>query len=318
MLILTTTTSWVAAITISLASALILLSIVVITGYAGQLSLAQFAIAGFGAWVAGRLVAGHGLPFLAAAAVGIVATVPLGLAIMLPAARTRGINFAVVTLGLGTTLELMLFDNQNYTGGIAGTQVGNATVFGWNISSIEHPARYGIFALIVFVLCCLVVANVRRGRSGRRMLAVRTNERAAAALGIDVRSAKLYAFGLAAALAAAGGILLAWTNSTITYTTFTNFTSVTYVGWAMIGGIGYVLGPVFGSTLVDGGVGTQLTNDILSGLEKYLTLIGGIILILLIIQNQDGIVKTQATQLRWVTDRVGRRVPCVRLRPPGP
>ncbi len=121
VLILTTTTSWVAAITISLASALILLSIVVITGYAGQLSLAQFAIAGFGAWVAGRLVAGHGLPFLAAAAVGIVATVPLGLAIMLPAARTRGINFAVVTLGLGTTLELMLFDNQNYTGGIAGT-----------------------------------------------------------------------------------------------------------------------------------------------------------------------------------------------------
>jgi ABC-type branched-subunit amino acid transport system ATPase component/branched-subunit amino acid ABC-type transport system permease component len=316
VLILTTTTSWVAAITISLASALILLSIVVITGYAGQLSLAQFAIAGFGAWVAGRLVAGHGLPFLAAAAVGIVATVPLGLAIMLPAARTRGINFAVVTLGLGTTLELMLFDNQNYTGGIAGTQVGNATVFGWNISSIEHPARYGIFALVVFVLCCLVVANVRRGRSGRRMLAVRTNERAAAALGVDVRSAKLYAFGLAAALAAAGGILLAWTNSTITYTTFTNFTSVTYVGWAMIGGIGYVLGPVFGSTLVDGGVGTQLTNDILSGLEKYLTLIGGIILILLIIQNQDGIVKTQATQLRWVTDRVGRRVSWVRLRPP--
>ncbi len=316
ILILTTTTSWVAAITISLAAALILLSIVVVTGYAGQLSLAQFAIAGFGAWVAGRLVAGDGLPFLAAAAVGIVATVPLGLAIMLPAARTRGINFAVVTLGLGTTLELMLFDNQNYTGGIAGTQIGTPTLFGWDISSITHPARYGIFALLVFVGCCLIVANVRRGRSGRRMLAVRTNERAAAALGVNVRSAKLYSFGLAAALAAAGGILLAWTNTTITYTTFTNFTSVTYVGWAMIGGIGFVVGPVFGSTLVDGGVGTQLTNDIFSGFEKYLTLIGGIILILLIIQNQDGIVKTQAVQLRWVAARVGRRVPWVALRPP--
>ncbi len=316
VLLLVTTTSWIAAITISLAAALILLSIVVITGYAGQLSLAQFAVAGFGAWVAGRLVAGHGWPFLAAAVAGVVATVPLGLVIMLPAARTRGINFAVVTLGLGTTLELMLFDNQNYTGGIAGTQVGNASLFGWNISAIEHPARYGVFALIVFVGCCLIVANVRRGRSGRRMLAVRTNERAAAALGINVRSTKLYAFGFAAALAAAGGIVLAWTNSTITYTTFSNFTSVTYVGWAMIGGIGFVVGPVFGSTLVDGGVGTQLTNDILSGLEKYLTLIGGIILILLIIQNQDGIVKTQATQLRWVMDRVGRRVKWVALRPP--
>ncbi|MBO0732189.1 MAG: ABC transporter permease, partial [Acidimicrobiaceae bacterium] len=271
VLVLVMTTSWVAAITISLAAALIMLSLVVVTGYAGQLSLAQFALAGFGAWVAGRLVAGAGLPFVAAAVIGIIATVPLGVAFMLPAARTRGINFAVVTLGLGSTLELMLFDNSDYTGGISGTQVGNPTLFGWNISAIVHPARYGIVALVVFVGCCLVVANVRRGRSGRRMIAVRTNERAAAALGVNVRSAKLYGFGLAAALAATGGILLAFTNSTITYTTFTNFTSVTYVAWAMIGGIGFVAGPIFGSTLTDGGVGTQLSNDILSGLEKYIT-----------------------------------------------
>ncbi len=314
-LILFTSTSWEAAITISLAAALIMLSLVVVTGYAGQLSLAQFAIAGFGAWVAGRLVAADGLPFLAAAAIGIVATVPLGVAFMFPAARTRGINFAVVTLGLGTALELMLFDNQNYTGGISGTQVGTPTLFGWNISAIVHPARYGMVALFVFVACCLVVANVRRGRSGRRMIAVRTNERAAAALGVNVRSAKLYGFGLASALAAAGGILLAFSNSTITYETFTNFTSVTYVAWAMIGGIGFVVGPVFGSTLTDGGVGTQISNDLLSGLEKYITLIGGVLLILLILQNQDGIAKEASAQVRWVADRVGRRIPWARGRP---
>jgi sulfate-transporting ATPase len=308
VLLLFTSTSWIAAITISLATALILLSIVVVTGYAGQLSLAQFAIAGFGAWVAGRLVASQGLPFLAAAAIGIVATVPLGVAFMLPAARTRGINFAVVTLGLGTALELMLFDNSSYTGGISGTQVGNPSLLGWDISAIDHPSRYGVVTLAVFVGGCLMVANVRRGRSGHRMIAVRTNERAAAALGVGVRGAKLYAFGLSAALAAAGGILLAFTNSTITYTNFTNFTSITDVAWAMIGGIGYVVGPVFGSTLADGGVGTQLTNTLLSGWEKYITLIGGLILIVLVLQNQDGIAKETGAQLRWVGMMISRRL----------
>jgi sulfate-transporting ATPase len=316
VLLLFTSTSWIAAITISLATALILLSIVVVTGYAGQLSLAQFAIAGFGAWVAGRLVASQGLPFLAAATVGIVATIPLGVAFMLPAARTRGINFAVVTLGLGTALELMLFDNSSYTGGIAGTQVGNPSLFGWDVSAIDHPSRYGIVALAVFVASCLMVANVRRGRSGHRMIAVRTNERAAAALGVDVRAAKLYAFGLSAALAAAGGILLAFSNSTITYTSFTNFTSITDVAWAMIGGIGYVVGPVFGSTLADGGVGTQITNTLLSGLEKYITLIGGVIVILLVLQNQDGIAKETGAQLRWVGTQISRLLPARRARVP--
>jgi sulfate-transporting ATPase len=316
VLLLFTSPSWIAAITVSLATALILLSIVVVTGYAGQLSLAQFAIAGFGAWVAGRLVASQGLPFLAAVAVGIVATIPLGVAFMLPAARTRGINFAVVTLGLGTALELMLFDNGNYTGGISGTQVGNPSLFGWDVSAIDHPSRYGVVVLAVFVGGCLMVANVRRGRSGHRMIAVRTNERAAAALGVGVRTAKLYAFGLSAALAAAGGILLAFSNSTITYTNFTNFTSITDVAWAMIGGIGYVVGPVFGSTLADGGVGTQLTNTLLSGLQNYITLIGGVIVIVLVLQNQDGIAKEAGAQLRWVGRQISRRLPQLRPRLP--
>ena len=157
-----------------------------LTGYAGQLSLAQYAIAGFGAWVTGRLVAGQGLPFWLAMLIGVVAAVPLGVLFALPAVRTRGINLAIVTLGLGTTIELMLFRNREYTGGVQGTQVGNPSIFGYDLGSIRHPTRYGIVVLVMFVLAALVVANVRRGRSGRRLIAVRTNERAAAALGISV------------------------------------------------------------------------------------------------------------------------------------
>ena len=76
--------------------------------------------------------------------IGVAATIPLGVLFAIPAVRTRGINLAVVTLGLGTAMELMLFRNPEYTGGIQGTQVGDATLFGWNINSITHPTRYGL------------------------------------------------------------------------------------------------------------------------------------------------------------------------------
>ncbi len=291
LLLFFTNAAWQTAFILSMATALILLSIVVVTGYTGQLSLAQFTIAGFGAWVAGRLVAAAGVPFLLAAIIGVIATIPLGIVFVIPAARTRGINFAVVTLGLGSALELMLFDNSDYTGGIAGTQIGDPSIFGLDVNAVTEPARYAIMCLVVLVIASLAVTNVRRGRSGRRLIAVRTNERAAAALGVNVRLAKIYAFGLSAAIAAAGGILLAFSNSTITYTSFMNSVSINNVGWAMLGGIGYVLGPVFGSTLAPGGIGAQTFFQITTGGGNWITLIGGVSLIILVITNQDGMTK---------------------------
>ena len=146
----------------------------------------------------------------------------------------------------------MLFKNRNYTGGVQGTQVGNPDLFGYDIGSINHPARYGIFVLALAMLAVAVVANVRRGRSGRRLIAVRTNERAAAALGINVMVAKLFAFSLASAIAALGGIALAFRLSSISYQSFSNFTSITYVGLALLGGVGQ-LGAFVGSTMATAG-----------------------------------------------------------------
>ena len=127
VLMIVTPPIWIDAFTVTLCVAIILLSIVVLTGYTGQLSLAQYAIAGFGAWVAGRLIATQDIPFWLGLLIGVAATVPLGVLFALPAVRTRGINLAIVTLGLGTAIELMLFNNPDYTGGIAGTQVGDPT-----------------------------------------------------------------------------------------------------------------------------------------------------------------------------------------------
>lgn len=293
-LMLTKQAKWIDALTVSLCVAIILLSIVVLTGYAGQLSLAQYSIAGFGAYVAGRLVAVYDIPFLLGMVAGVVAAVPLGVVFGLPAVRTRGINLAIVTLGLGTTIELMLFRNREYTGGVQGTQVGNPTLFGYDISSIAHPERYGIFVLAMALFTVWVVANVRRGRSGRRLIAVRTNERAAAALGIDVMVAKLFAFSFAAAIAALGGILLAFRLSSISYQSFTSFTSITYVGIALVGGVGYLLGAFVGSTMATAGFTQEVMESTWDGVGRWIQLISGIAILLIVLQNKDGVVSEWA------------------------
>ncbi len=300
---------WIDAITVTICVAVILLSIVVLTGYTGQLSLAQFAFAGFGAWVGGRLLATTDLPFLLGILIGIVATIPLGILFGLPAVRTRGINLAIVTLGLGSAVELVLFGNTDFTGGFGGTQIGEPSLFGLNINAAAHPTRYGLMALVCLVLVSLIVANLRRGRSGRRLIAVRTNERAAAALGISVPGAKLYAFAVAAAIAGLGGILLAFRTPSINFAEFTSFNSITMVAFAMIGGIGYLFGPVIGATLAPGAFSERLLNSIDSGIGKYIPLIGGVSLILLVLVNQNGIVKEQIAQIAFLRQKLGGLIP---------
>jgi ABC-type branched-subunit amino acid transport system ATPase component/branched-subunit amino acid ABC-type transport system permease component len=308
--------AWIDSVNVTIGYAVILLSIVAVTGYAGQLSLAQFAIAGFGAWVAGRLVATTDVSFLPALLIGMVATVPVGVLFALPAVRTRGINLAIVTLGLGVAIELMIFRNSAYTGNFKGTQVGEPSLFGWNIDSISHPARYAFFALAVFLICALVIANVRRGPSGRRLIAVRTNERAAAALGIGVPGAKLYAFGLSAGIAALGGILLAFRLETIDYTQFTSFISILLVGLALIGGLGYLFGAMLGATLAAGAFGQQILNEVFGqSVGKYIGLISGVSIIALVLLNPDGIARAQIDQLRWIVDKVTKRIPGLKRAP---
>ncbi|HSJ91741.1 MAG TPA: branched-chain amino acid ABC transporter permease/ATP-binding protein [Ilumatobacter sp.] len=305
---LTKQAKWIDAITVSLGVAIVLLSIVVLTGYAGQLSLAQYSIAGFGAYVAGRLVAVFDIPFLLGLVAGVVATAALGLVFALPAVRTRGINLAIVTLGLGSTMELMLFRNRRYTGGVQGTQVGNPDLFGYDIGSINHPERYGIFVLGMAVLAVWVVSNVRRGRSGRRLIAVRTNERAAAALGINVMTAKLYAFALASAIAALGGILLAFRLSSISYQSFSNFNSITYVGLALVGGVGHLLGAFVGSTMAPAGFAQEVFESTWEGVGEYIQLISGIAILLTVLANPDGVAAEWVKSWRYMkkTKKWGR------------
>src|SRR5690606_36687133 len=124
--------------------------------------------------------------FVVAALGGVLGTTLIGVAFAVPALRTRGINLAVVTLGLGTVIEIAVFNNSFFVGdtGFAGVSVGAQEILGVSIDPVFDPENYAIFTLLVLAATGVMVANVRRSSIGRRLLAVRGNERAAASLGI--------------------------------------------------------------------------------------------------------------------------------------
>jgi branched-subunit amino acid ABC-type transport system permease component/ABC-type branched-subunit amino acid transport system ATPase component len=279
---------WLSALAVQFSVGIVLLSIVVLTGYAGQLSLAQFALAGIGALAAARLMAVKGWPFEPALLAAIASAMVVGLLFALPALRTRGVNLAIVTLGLGVATQAVVFNNSSYAGGWEGNDIGELHLFGWNIDFLLHPDRYTLVVFTVFVLCAIAVANLRRGRSGRRMIAVRANERAAAASGINVFAAKLHAFAVSGALAGLGGLFLAFQTPSVTFTAFARLASINAVAQATIGGIGYVMGAASGATFAPGALASLLGRE-LTSIDKYLPLIAGILLLLTLIANPNGI-----------------------------
>lgn len=285
--------SWQVALVMSTTAAIVGLSVVLLTGYAGQLSLAQFAMAGAGAFVAGRLSALAEWPFELALLSGVLAAGLIGFLLGLPALRTRGINLAVVTYGLGFAVHSVFFNNPKW-GTIAPSDV---SLLGIDLHPIRHPERYALLCLAALVLMCLIVANVRRGRVGRRMLAVRTNERAASAIGVDVFETKLYAFTLAAAIAGLGGVLLGFSYGTISFGVLYDVgDSILILVLTVIGGVGFVLGPVVMAVGADGGVVHLLlpshTQEGLSadgGFSQWIPVIMALVLLATLLANQHGV-----------------------------
>ena len=312
------------AATTTFIAATICLSLVVVTGYTGQLSLAQYALAGIGAYIASRAAAGGELiglfdfgkvDFEIALLLGVVLAVPVGLVVGLPALRTRGANLAIATLGLALLIERVVLGNADYTGGFEGTVVPPPDFLGIDLDPIRYPRRYSVFCLTLFTVAALAVANLRRGRSGRRLIAVRTNERAAASLGISVIGAKLYAFGLAAAIAGLGGILLAFRSRTVLFAPYNVFNSIQVVVQTVLGGIGFIGGALFGGAIAIGGAISYSMSELLHVEDLLIIFLSGIFLIISLILFPDGVVSRMARDLGhlldWMYRLLGRhdRVP---------
>jgi ABC-type branched-subunit amino acid transport system ATPase component/branched-subunit amino acid ABC-type transport system permease component len=283
--------AWVDALQVQLLFTILLMSFVVVTGFAGQLSLAQGAFAGLGALFAAHLIADHNFPFWVAIIGAMVLTIPVGVVLGLAGMRTRGVNLAILTLGFAITLEAVVFASPDFLPGTveAPFTLNNPTVFGIRVAGLDFPERYTTLAFIVVVLVGLAIVNLRRGRAGRRLIAVRTNERAAASLGISVMGAKMYAFVLGGMIAALGGTLLAFRRPSLSFSGFSSIESILLLQSSVLGGVGTVVGPQVGAGNLPGTLGTQIFSFIGSDVAVYLTLLGGVGLLFLLTRAPDGV-----------------------------
>jgi len=289
-----------AAVATSAAIAVVLLSSVVITGYAGQISLVQLGLAGVGAFIAARLAASYDLSFWLVLPLGVLLTLPVGAIVGLPVLRTRGVNLMIATLGLGLMIQEVLLGNAEYTGGLGGTKVTPPTLFGLDLNASLHPERYAVLSIVGFTLCALVVANLRRGRVGRQLIAVRANERAAAALGVSPTISKLYAFVVAAGVAAFGGVLMAFQNTNVIFDRFNVTASIALLGFIVVGGIGYSGGSIAGGVAAGGGLLSWVLSTMFPGDEigVWVALVGGVGVVATIILQPDGVAGDLAERLR--------------------
>jgi ABC-type branched-subunit amino acid transport system ATPase component/branched-subunit amino acid ABC-type transport system permease component len=280
---------WILPTAVTLVAMLFCLSVLVIVGYSGQLSLAQYVIGGLAALVTAQLAGGtvH-WPFAAAALVGVMVAVASGAVMGIPALRTRGITLAIVTLGLAVVLFSLVLNNSSYNGGVAGISIDPPTLFGWNINPLLYQGRYAMVCVTALFLAGLAIANVRRGATGRKLLAVRSNERAATALGISVYWVKLYAFMLAAGVAGVAGVLLAFMQSAVLPAQFDQLTSINYVTVTVVGGTGLIGGSGLGALLIPNGLLAQIFANFPT-LNSWLPLIGGLSVIFVLRTNQDGL-----------------------------
>ena len=284
--------TWADALITTFAVAIILCSVVVVAGYAGQLSLCQFALAGMGAWIAARLMSANGWSFEVAMLAAVVGTTLVGVVVALPAIRTRGTSLAIATLAIALMFNALIFTNSAVTGGVRGLPIDHVSFAGIELDPLAHPQRYGAFVLVLLVIVGLLVANLRRGRVGARLLAVRSNERAAASLGVNVIVAKVYAFAFAAALAALGGVLLSMRQSNVQFTQYNVFGSVLLIQYAVVGGIAWVSGAAASATGAPTGLGSVIFEKIVpSGTDivSWLAVLSGIGAISVLRQAPDGI-----------------------------
>ena len=297
---------WSTALVTTFGSAIVCLSVVLLTGYTGQLSLAQYVLAGIGAFAAARFAV-H-MSFVPALLLGTIITAAVGAVIGVPALRTRGITLAVATLSLGSGLVAVVLANPKYTGGVQGLLIHTPSLFGWSLDPFFHTQRYAFVTMTMFVLIGLMVANVRRGVTGRRLLAVRSNERAAVSLGVPVAWVKTYAFTLSAAIAAVGGIMLACIQPFVQVSTFDVFTCILIVAATVTGSVGYIPGALLGSLIISGGVVSKLFSS-WSKVNDYLPLIGGVLLVLSLMSSPNGLFEMNRAMLARALAPLGRRLP---------
>ena len=291
---------WRGPIMTTIIGTVLALALVVLTGFGGQTSLSQVAFAGIAGFSLSKLATQHGVPFPIAPILAALIATLFGVLLGAPALRVRGTNLAIVTVAGGVAIAEFVFKNPAYVGDATtgGAKVPHPKLGPWDLGLVlgtkSSRPIFGIFLLFVAVVLSLLVVNIRRSATGRRMLAIRSNERAAASVGINVASGKLLVFALASFISGIAGCLVAYRFGTISEASYGVLASLTVLAFAYLGGITSVSGAVTAGIVGASGLAFYANARLfrafgIESLGRWEAFIGGALLIVTAIQNPEGI-----------------------------
>ncbi|MBI2706495.1 MAG: ABC transporter permease [Actinobacteria bacterium] len=230
--------------------AIVGISIIMLTGWAGQVSLGQMAFVGFGAAVGALATREWNLDLSLALIVAGLAGSVVAIIVGLPALRVKGLFLAVTTLAFAVTASNYLLDPKKF-GWIPTKRIDRRPLFGR--IDLESQTNMYYLCLAVLLLAILAVTGLRRSRTGRVLLALRENERGAQAYGINITRAKLLAFALSGFLAAVAGGLFVHVTSQFSAAEFGAGPSFAVFTSTVVGGLGSITGGILGAVFSRGG-----------------------------------------------------------------
>ncbi|WP_207844362.1 ABC transporter permease [Williamsia soli] len=297
--------SWRYGVVTSVILSLISLSLVLLTGYLGQISLASMAFAGAAGFALSKITTNWSVPFPLTIVLSALAATALGVLVGIPALRIRGAQLAVVTLAAALAIQSFVFNNPSLTP-YEGNMIEDPSLFGVDLGVRDGTTLvtlpFAFMVLAVVALCTLMVMRWMGGSTGRAFLAVRSNERAAASVGINVATTKLLGFALSAFLAGVGGCLLGYSRGQLSAGSFTVVIGLTLLAMTYVGGITSVTGAFIAGVAGPLGVAYTFLNDTVD-LGEYYELLAGLGLLTMAVLHPVGIAGAVAELVATVRGR---------------
>ncbi len=278
------------------ATALVVLGLVVVTGLAGQISLAQSAFVGLGGYGSAILATSWGVPTWASIPVTALIVAAAGFVLGQMTLRISGHYLALATMAFTAIVQLFFIHSDPITGGAAGMPVPPLRLFGFTLSN-GAQLYYAILptAALLFVL----VQNILQSRFGSALQAIRQSETAAEAMGLNVLRYKAMAFASSGFLGAMGGGMLAMLSTYLDPSQFGITQSVYFLAIAVVGGMSSPLGAVNGSAMF------ILLPDFLQSFQSYLDLVFALMLLGFIVLRPDGLAAVGQRAVDLVSLRKG-------------
>jgi branched-chain amino acid transport system permease protein len=274
-----------------------------LTGFTGQISLGHGAFMGVGAYTAG-ILANLGWPFfLALPAAGLMAAA-VGMIFGTPSLRLRGLYLAIATMAAQFILDYAMRNWESLTGGSAGLAVPSAHI--GELITFDTEKSFYYLALAFAILATIYLKNLSRTRTGRAFVAVRDRYLAAEVIGVNLFKYRILSFGISSFMVGIAGGLWAYYITIISDEHFTMWLSVQYLAMIIVGGLGHVLGGIFGAVFfvvlpellrIPAELLTDIYPNIFGIFASLREMIFGLIVILFLIFEPDGMAA------RWHTVR---------------